>query len=204
VKISNWPLRLGLLAGVLAIAVAGVSTPSQAQRDGRNSNYMASSPSPHQSRQWHGDGDRGYGDRSRYRGARDDWRRPDWRYSGVRRFDRDHWRRGHWYHGWRGDRLAWWWTFDNDWYAYDAPVYPYPDPDTPPPAYYDPNAAQPQMQPPPAPPVAAGQSPLVYDPYTGQYKPQNDGGSHYYCYNPAGYYPDVTDCPGGWVARPPG
>jgi len=37
------------------------------------------------------------------------------------------WRGGNWYHGWHGGVYGWWWAVPGyDWYAYDAPVYPYP------------------------------------------------------------------------------
>jgi hypothetical protein len=37
------------------------------------------------------------------------------------------WHGGHWYQGWHGSRFGWWWYVpEDDWYAYDAPVYPYP------------------------------------------------------------------------------
>ncbi|MCC7048929.1 MAG: hypothetical protein IT562_19600 [Alphaproteobacteria bacterium] len=42
------------------------------------------------------------------------------------------------------------------------------------------------------------------DPYYNP-PPQGVPGTYYYCYDPAGYYPDVQNCPGGWVAvQPPG
>ena len=43
------------------------------------------------------------------------------------------WHGGHWLRGWHGNRFGWWWTVPgyDEWYAYDAPVYPYPAyPDT--------------------------------------------------------------------------
>lgn len=42
------------------------------------------------------------------------------------------------------------------------------------------------------------------DPYYNP-PPQGTPGTYYYCYDPAGYYPDVQNCPAGWVAvQPPG
>jgi hypothetical protein len=53
------------------------------------------------------------------------------------------WRAGHWFHGVHGGRPGWWWIVGGVWYFYPAPVYPYPDPYTPPvavapapPSYY--------------------------------------------------------------------
>ena len=79
------------------------------------------------------------------------------------------WRGGRWVHGWHARRFAWWWVAGGLWYFYPAPVYPYPDPYTPP-----------VVAPPPQP------------------QPQY----WYYCRNPAGYYPYVPECPGGWQAVP--
>lgn len=207
-KSRCYALLAGAAVGALCL---GVSAPSSAQQASGEPQLVAAASQ----QQRHGGhrGDRaGSSSRRdhnwdrRHSGLRDDWRRPDWRYSHryrYRHFDHDYWRRGHWYHGYRGGQFAWWWGLGNDWYAYDIPVYPYPDPATaPPPVYYDPNAVQPAPAAPPPPPVVAGNPPLVFDPYTGQYKPQGAAASYYYCYSPPGYYPDVTSCPSGWVARP--
>src|SRR5271169_5257174 len=80
------------------------------------------------------------------------------------------WNGGSWHQGWHGSRYGWWWVVPGfGWYAYDTPVYPYPDPD----AY---TQAMPAI------------------PYW------------YYCQNPVGYYPYVTQCSGPWrpvPAQPP-
>jgi len=40
------------------------------------------------------------------------------------------WNGGSWHQGWYGSRFGWWWVVpDFGWFAYDTPVYPYPDPD---------------------------------------------------------------------------
>jgi hypothetical protein len=40
------------------------------------------------------------------------------------------WHGGSWHQGWYGSRYGWWWVIPGfGWYAYDAPIYPYPDPD---------------------------------------------------------------------------
>ena len=204
---GTWPLRFGLAAGVVVAMLAGTTAPTMAQHRGGGGSMPQWQTMPHVSHAYRGSG---WSDRNRHFGGRDDWRRPDWRYrSSFNHGDFDHWSHGRWFHGRHGDRFGWWWTLGDDWYAYDQPIYPYPDydpDDTPPPYYYDPNATQATAQPAPPPPPAAapGQPSLVYDPYTNQYKPEGGAQSYYYCYNPAGYYPNVTDCPSGWVARPPG
>lgn len=42
------------------------------------------------------------------------------------------WAGGYWHHGWYGPRFGWWWVVGPSWYYYPAPVYPYPNPYTPP------------------------------------------------------------------------
>jgi hypothetical protein len=37
------------------------------------------------------------------------------------------------------------------------------------------------------------------DGYAYPYEPQDSGSLYWYCRNPAGYYPDVQTCPGGWL-----
>jgi hypothetical protein len=61
--------------------------------------------------------------------------RGGWHDRDIHRFhDRDFgvWRTGRWYHGPHGGRLGWWWVLGNAWYYYPQPIYPYPDPYTPP------------------------------------------------------------------------
>jgi len=112
--------------------------------------------------------------------------------------DRDfaRWRAGRWYHGWNGGRYTWWWIAGGVWYPYPAPIRPYPDPYQPPvvviqqppqPQQYvqqpDPDAnvtSTAPLRPPPAP--------------AAQY--------WYHCDNPAGYYPYVPQCQGGWQKVP--
>lgn len=89
------------------------------------------------------------------------------------------WRRGHWVHGHHARRFGWWWVVGGVWYWYPTPVYPYPNP-------YTPSVIV--QVPPPTP--AQPQPPMWY-----------------YCEQPAGYYPYVPTCPGGWQAvsaTPPG
>jgi hypothetical protein len=59
----------------------------------------------------------------------------DWHRHGDHEFREhgfDHWRGGRWYNGFHDGHGGWWWVVDGLWYYYPAPVYPYPDPYTPP------------------------------------------------------------------------
>ncbi len=44
----------------------------------------------------------------------------------------DAWPHGRWHHDWHDGRYGWWWVVGGAWYFYPAPVYPHPDPYTPP------------------------------------------------------------------------
>ncbi len=96
---------------------------------------------------------------------------------GFREHDFDHWRGGNWFHGPHGGRDGWWWVVGGVWYFYPQPVYPYPDPYTPPTMVVE--------------PTPPGMAPAYV----------------YYCQNPAGYYPYVPQCYGPWqrmaAAAPP-
>jgi hypothetical protein len=107
--------------------------------------------------------------------------------------DIDVWRGGHWEHGFHDGRMGWWWFAGGLWYYYSVPVYPYPDPYVPsavivqnpaPEVYIEQGQAQPQnLTPPPSQPTGVATT-------------------WYYCQNPAGYYPYVTQCPTPWQAVP--
>jgi hypothetical protein len=90
------------------------------------------------------------------------------------------WRGGRWYHGGRNGRFGWWWQVGGIWYYYAQPVYPYP-------TYVAPVVYVAPLPPAPPPPVAVGLPPPTY---------------WYYCDNPAGYYPAVAACSGGWQPVP--
>ncbi len=115
---------------------------------------------PVQAQDWHGHGG-GHGGGE------------DWHWHGdIHSFhvnDYDHWRGGHWFHGPHDGRDGWWWTVGGFWYFYPQPVYPYPDPYTPPDVV-----------------VIAGPATAMAPAYV------------YYCGNPAGYYPYVGQCFGPW------
>lgn len=89
-------------------------------------------------------------------------------------YDMPRWRSGRWYHGLHDGQHAWWWIAGGVWYFYPRPVYPYPDP------YLPPVVVVPQP----------GPTPLAPPQYW------------YYCQNPEGYYPYVTQCPTGWQKVP--
>jgi hypothetical protein len=76
--------------------------------------------------------DQGHGDF--HRDGHDDWHGHGW-HGDIHHFgEYDYWRwhGGRWFHGPHGGRDSWWWIVDGDWYAYSAPIYPYPDPFVPP------------------------------------------------------------------------
>jgi hypothetical protein len=50
----------------------------------------------------------------------------------IRHFNHVVWRGGHWWHGAYGRRVGWWWIVGPNWFWYPGPIYPYPDPFTPP------------------------------------------------------------------------
>jgi len=83
--------------------------------------------------------------------------------------DFDHWRGGGWRHEVHEGRDGWWWVVGGLWYFYPSPVYPFPDPYTPPEVVV----------------MAAPTAPMP---------PSNV----YYCANPPGYYPYVTGCLTAW------
>lgn len=108
-----------------------------------------------------------------------------WHEGEMHRFhDRDmgRWEAGNWHHGRHLGRLGWWWVAGGVWYLYPEPVYPYPDPYTPPVVLAP--APAPVVSPPPPAPVPA----------QAQY--------WYYCDKSKTYYPYVATCPGGWRRVP--
>jgi hypothetical protein len=110
----------------------------------------------------------------------------DWRWRGdihhFREHDYIHWREGRWYHGFHNGRGGWWWQVNGLWYYYPTPIYPYPDPYTPPVVVAE------------AIPVTPVEAAPAYV---------------YFCPNPEGYYPYVSQCFAPWerkvavVAPPP-
>ena len=50
----------------------------------------------------------------------------------FREYDFDYWRTGHWTRTFHEGRNGWWWVAGGAWYFYPAPIYPYPNPYTPP------------------------------------------------------------------------
>lgn len=114
-------------------------------------------------------------------------RRGHWEGREIHRFgDRDLyiWRGGHWRHGRHEGRLGWWWIAAGVWYFYPQPVYPYPDPYTPPVA------------------VINQQPPVVVPPAPVQAQPQQTAQLWYYCDSSREYFPYAPNCPEGWRAVP--
>jgi len=87
--------------------------------------------------------------------------------------ERWHWSHGHWRHVWHNGHFGWWWYADNFWFFYPAPVYPYP-------AYIG--------------------SVNYYD-YNSEYGAPDY--YWYYCSDPEGYYPYITNCNVAWEPVPP-
>jgi hypothetical protein len=149
---------LGLMAGVLLL----ISWPVFAQhRDGHRDRRM----DVRRDRHWEGRDIHRFGER-----------------------DMRTWRGGHWYHGRHEGRRGWWWVAAGMWYFYPAPVYPYPDPYTPPVVINQ------------QPPVVVAPQPQTVVP------PQPPAQMWYYCDSAEGYYPYVSSCPEGWrtvPAQPP-
>lgn len=83
------------------------------------------------------------------------------------------WRAGSWQHAWHDGRYGWWWAAGGVWYFYPVPMYPYP-------TYVPPAVVVPA-------PIAVGPAPPRF---------------WYHCGSPAGYYPYVASCPGGWSRVP--
>lgn len=114
-------------------------------------------------------------------GFRGERRDGHWEGREIHRFgehDLDIWRGGHWRHGRHGGRMGWWWIAAGIWYFYPEPVYPYPDPYTPP-------------------VTVINQQPQVAVP-----QPQQTPQTWYYCDSAKSYYPYVPSCPEGWKTVP--
>jgi hypothetical protein len=96
------------------------------------------------------------------------------------------WRGGRWNRTCFDGRCGWWWFAGGQWYFYDAPVYPYPVVVSEV-AYVEPGA--PVAVAPVAAPLNVAPPPRIY----------------YYCDNPPGYYPAVSNCSTQFrqVAAPP-
>ncbi|MBN2752371.1 MAG: hypothetical protein JXQ84_06650, partial [Rhodospirillaceae bacterium] len=71
-------------------------------------------------------------------GGHDHWRGPG--HGPARVLVPDDWGRGHWRHDWHDGRFGWWWVVGGLWYFYPAPIYPHPDPYTPPGAVVAPSS----------------------------------------------------------------
>lgn len=104
----------------------------------------------------------------------------------VRRFDaqeREHWRGGRWHNDWHYGRFGWWYQVDDVWYAYPAPIFPYP-------LVVQPIVVEEAVGPVPddPPPPALGIGPLPALPKAA-----------YHCGNPEGFFPSVEACNADWM-----
>ena len=107
------------------------------------------------------------------------------------RHDAHQWHSGGWQHGYHGGRLGWWWVAGGMWYFYPQPIYPYPDPYTPPVIVIQ-QTTQPAVvvQTAPSTPPPPPGTPATVAPQQAQ--------NWYYCEESRSYYPYVASCPGGW------
>ena len=107
------------------------------------------------------------------------------------RHDAHQWHSGGWQHGYHGGHLGWWWVAGGMWYFYPQPIYPYPDPYTPPVVVIQ-QTADPTVvvQTAPSVPPPSPSAPATVAPQQPQ--------SWYYCEESRSYYPYVASCPGGW------
>ncbi len=106
--------------------------------------------------------------------------------------DFHHWRSGYWYNGPHDGRLGWWWIVGGMWYFYPRPMYPYPDPYTPPVVIVEQSQPPVQIPAPPAPPVQYAQPPA----------PQPQAQFWYYCESSKTYYPYAPSCKEEWKKVP--
>jgi len=112
-----------------------------------------------------------------------------WEGREIHRFgerDFEIWRGGRWYHGRHEGRRGWWWVAAGIWYFYPSPVYPYPDPYTPPVTVIQ-----------QAPVMVAPQAPAPV-----QVQAQPPAQNWYYCESAKAYYPYVASCAEGWKSVP--
>lgn len=106
---------------------------------------------------------------------------------------------GRWYHGWHDGRIGWWWVAAaGGWYAYNRPIYYTAPPQT---VIVEQPVAAPQVMPPAAPIQPAPQV-VTAAPAPPMAPPGYPKEAWYYCSNPAGYFPNVSNCPQGWIPVP--
>jgi hypothetical protein len=109
----------------------------------------------------------------------------------VRRFsaqERDHWRGGHWHNDWHSGRFGWWYEVDDVWYAYPAPVFPYP------------LAVAPIVVEDAVGPVVEAQQPVAAAAVIAIAPLPPLPRAAYHCGNPEGFFPLVEECSADWVA----
>jgi hypothetical protein len=113
---------------------------------------------------------------------------PNGYHGGYPRYSEGQWRGGAWRHDWHGGQYGWWWTIGPNWYAFPAPVYPYPTYPTYPPVMQAVPVSPPAVVvAPPPPPLATGQPPTQF---------------WYFCDTSHAYYPYVSDCNVPWREVP--
>jgi hypothetical protein len=108
----------------------------------------------------------------------------------VRHFnvqETQHWRTGRWHNDWHYGRFGWWYDVDDVWYAYPAPVFPYPLVVAP--IVVEDAVGPVPDAPPPEAAAAASLTPLPPLPKAA-----------YHCGNPEGFFPVVEACTVEWIA----
>jgi len=109
----------------------------------------------------------------------------------VRRFsvqEREHWRGGRWRNDWHSGRFGWWFQVDDVWYAYPAPVFPYP-------LEVAPIVVEDAVG-----PVAEDQQPVAAAAVIAIAPLPPLPRAAYHCSNPEGFFPLVEECNVEWVA----
>jgi len=101
-------MRSKILLSFLALCFVGAVAQPASARSWREGPEPGFGPGPESMHHWHGD------------------------ISHFHEHDFDYWHGGRWIHGPHDGRMGWWWIVGDGWYFYNAPVYPYPDPYTPP------------------------------------------------------------------------
>jgi hypothetical protein len=108
----------------------------------------------------------------------------------VRRFttqEREHWRTGRWHNDWHSGRFGWWFEVDDVWYAYPAPIFPYP-------LEVAPIVVEDAVG-----PVVVDQQPVAAAVIAIAPLPPLPRAA-YHCSNPEGFFPLVEECNVDWVA----
>jgi hypothetical protein len=117
-------------------------------------------------------------------------------YADFNPYERELWAGGAWRYGWHGDRWGWWWFVGGGWYWYEDPIYPYPDLVSP--VFYEGDDEPVMDTDPNAPDGSDSWVPTEVAPGVTRWNPPQ---YRYYCPELGGYYPQVPNCPSGFVRQ---